>query len=275
MLQIGNYNRLKVKRQVDFGMYLDSDQGDILIPNKYIPEGTKIDDMLQVFVYTDSEDRLIATTLQPYGVVGEFAAMEVKQVNRFGAFLDWGLEKDLLLPHKEQHRQVQEGQKVVVRVCLDHKTNRVIAVAKLNPFFDRDLSLLEEGQKVRLLAYDVTDLGYQVVINDTFTGIVYKNEVFEPLRIGDSKEGFIKKIREDNKADVSLRQQGFSAVSDAKSVVLEALQEAGGFLPYHDASSPEEIKKAFKMSKKSFKKAIGGLYKEGKIKIEVDGIKLF
>lgn len=263
-----------VNREVDFGMYLQSDQGEILIPNKYIPESTKIGNTLKVFVYTDSEDRLIATTLQPNGVVGEFAAMEIKQVTNFGAFLDWGLEKDLLLPHNEQHRRVQIGKKVVVRICLDHKTNRVVAVGKLNSFFDKDLSTLQEGQQVDLMVFDETDLGYPAIINDRYAGMIYKNEVFEPLKIGDRKVGFIKKIREDDKVDLSLQQQGFKAVDDAKTIIMQALKDAGGFLPYHDSSSPEEIKNYFQMSKKAFKKAIGGLYKEGQITISTDGIRL-
>lgn len=274
MLQIGNYNHLKITRKVDFGMYLESDQGEILIPNKYIPENSKIGDVLKVFVYTDSEDRLIATTLEPNGVVGEFAAMQVKQVTRYGAFLDWGLEKDLLLPHKEQHRRVSEGDTVVVRICLDHKTNRVIAVAKLNPFFSKDTPKLQPGQKVDILVYDATDIGYMVIINHEYSGLLYRNEVYEPVKIGDQKSAYIKKVREDHKVDVSLQQPGYESVGDSKFVVLQALKAAGGFLPYHDKSNPEAIKKAFQMSKKSFKKAIGALYKEGKINLLDDGIRM-
>lgn len=274
MLRIGDFNRLRVVKEVDFGMYLESDLGEILLPKKYIEPGTEVDQFVNVFIYTDSEDRLIATTLTPHAVVDEFAAMKVKHTTDFGAFLDWGLEKDLLVPFREQHKRLKEGDVAVVRVVLDHRTNRVIGVGKLGPFINKDVSDLEEGQKVDLLIYDFTDLGIQALINEEFSGMIYSNEVFEDLKIGDRGEGYIKKIREDGKIDLSLQKQGYGAVKDSTEGIFEQLKKSGGFLPYHDKSDPDDIQRVFKISKKNFKKAIGGLYKEGKIKIDDKGIYL-
>lgn len=274
MLEIGKFNNLEVVRVVDFGYYLSSDKGDILIPRKYVPEGTKIGEILNVFVYTDSEDRLIATTLDPIAVVGEFAAMKVKDVTNFGAFLDWGIEKDLLVPDSEQHRKLYVGQTTVVRLCLDARTDRVIGVGKLNPFLNKDLSQLEEGQLVNIMVYDETDLGYMVLIENQYSGMLYDNEVFEPLSIGDKRTGHIRKLRSDGKIDVRLNKAGVEGIIDSKMTVLKKLEASNGFLPFHDKSDSESIKEVFQMSKKIFKKAIGGLYKDGKIVILEDGIKL-
>lgn len=274
MLEIGKFNNLEVVREVDFGFYLSSDKGDILIPRKYVPEGTKIGEILNVFIYTDSEDRLIATTLDPIAVVGEFAAMKVKDVTNFGAFLDWGIEKDLLVPDNEQHRKLYVGQTTVVRLCLDARTERVIGVGKLSPFLNKDFSQLEEGQLVNLMVYDETDLGYMVLIENQYSGMLYYNEVFEPLFIGDERKGHIRKLRSDGKIDVRLNKAGVEGIDDSKNLILTKLETSNGFLPFHDKSDSESIKEAFQMSKKVFKKAIGGLYKDGKIVILDDGIKL-
>ena len=274
MLEIGKFNNLEVVREVDFGFYLSSDKGDILIPRKYVPEGTKIGEILNVFIYTDSEDRLIATTLDPIAVVGEFAAMKVKDVTNFGAFLDWGIEKDLLVPDNEQHRKLNVGQTTVVRLCLDARTERVIGVGKLSPFLNKDFSQLEEGQLVNLMVYDETDLGYMVLIENQYSGMLYYNEVFEPLFIGDERKGHIRKLRSDGKIDVRLNKAGVEGIDDSKTLILTKLETSNGFLPFHDKSDSESIKEAFLMSKKVFKKAIGGLYKDGKIVILDDGIKL-
>ncbi|MTI29733.1 CvfB family protein [Xanthovirga aplysinae] len=274
MLKIGKFNQLKVGRSVQFGLYLESDKGDILLPNKYVPKGTQIGDVLNVFIYTDSEDRLIATTLQPKAVVDEFVALEVKDTVPFGAFLDWGLEKDLLVPKREQHRPMREGEVHVVRLCLDYRTNRVIGVAKLNAFFNKNTKALKKDQEVDVMVYGQTDLGWMVIINQEYSGMLYKNEVFEPLTVGDIRKGFIKKLREDGKIDVSLQPQGFQAVVDSKEKILLALKDAGGFLPYHDKTEPERIKATFQMSKKIFKKIIGNLQKDGKLTISDKGIHL-
>ncbi len=274
MLKIGSYNTLEFVKEVEFGIYLASDQGEILLPKKWVAEDWEVGDMIKVFIYTDSEDRLIATTLTPKAVVGEFAGMDVKQVTDFGAFLDWGIEKDLLVPLREQHRKLQEGQHCVVRVCLDHKTNRVVGVAKLNAFINKDIDALEEGQAVDLLVYDATDLGMMALVNEEYAGMIYRNEIFEPVKIGDRHKGYIKKLREDGKIDLSLKPQGFKAVLNDQEGVLSALVSAGGFLPYHDKSDPEAIREVFNLSKKAFKKVIGTLYKEGRIRILPEGIQL-
>lgn len=274
MLKVGDYNRLQVIKEVDFGMYLDSDEGEILLPTKYIPEGTKVDDWVDVFIYTDSEDRLIATNLKPKAIVDEFAVLEVKHVTNFGAFMDWGLEKDLLVPLKEQHKKLEEGDKAIVRVCLDHKTNRVVGVGKIAPFLNRDVSSLNEGDQVDLLIYEFTDLGAMAIVNNEFSGILYKNEIFEDLQPGDKRKGYIKKIRPDNKIDLALQKQGYEAVEDVTSQLYKHLEKSGGFLPFHDKSDPEEIQKEFKISKKVFKKAVGALYKKGLIQVYDDGIRI-
>ncbi|MDQ3392727.1 MAG: S1-like domain-containing RNA-binding protein [Bacteroidota bacterium] len=274
MFRIGDYNRLEIVKEVDFGLYLNSEEGEILLPKKYVPEGTKIGDFINVFIYTDSEDRLIATTLKPHAVVDEFAVMKVKHVTGFGAFLDWGLEKDLLVPLREQHKKLEEGDMAIVRVCLDHKTNRVIGVGKINPFLNKDVSDLSEGEEVALLIYEFTDLGAMALVNEEYSGILYKNETFEDLQIGDVRKGYIKKIRPDNKIDLSLTKQGYKAVEDVTQDLFERLKNAGGFLPYHDKSDPVDIQREFKMSKKVFKKAIGGLFRQGLIQVGNDGIRI-
>lgn len=274
MLKIGNYNTLKVVKEVDFGLYLESGKGEILIPSKYVPQNTRIGDELEVFVYTDSEDRLIATTLSPIAVVGEFAAMTVKDVTDFGAFLDWGIQKDLLVPNNEQHRKLYKGQKTVVRVCLDPRTDRVVGVGKLGPFLSKDTSELEEKQEVSLLIYEETDLGYMAIIDNQYPGMLYRNEVFEPLEVGDTRLGYIRKIREDGKIDLRLNKEGVAAIVDGKDIVLNKLKSEGGFLPYHDKTDADVIKEVFQISKKTFKKAIGGLYRDGSIVLLENGIKL-
>lgn len=274
MLEIGKFNVLKVAKEVPFGMYLESDKGEILLPLKYIPEGTQVGDEVKVFVYKDSEDRLIATNLMPKGVVGEFSCMTVKDVNVTGAFLDWGLVKDLLVPFKEQHIPMKKGQDYVVRVCLDPKNDRIIGVSKLGAFLSKDVPDVTEGEEVDLLIYEFTDLGIMAIVNNKYKGMIYKNEVFTSLKVGQQLKGYIKKIREDYKLDVTIYKPGYESVMDSKDVVLQKLKLNKGFLPLSDNSSPEEIKEELQMSKKTFKKAIGGLFKEGVIDLGPEGIKL-
>jgi uncharacterized protein len=275
VLAIGKYNELTVVKEVPFGIYLDTDQGEILMPLKYVPAGTKPGDTLTCFIYKDSEDRLIATTQKPKGIVDEFACLTVKDVSEAGAFMDWGLLKDLLVPHNEQHKKMEVGKKYIVRICLDTKTDRIIGVGKLGSFLSKDISELKEGQKVNLLIYEFTDLGVMAIINDKYRGMLYKNEVFKKLEIGDRVEGYIKNLRdEDNKIDLSLQKQGYGEVEESKDIVMQKLIENNGELPYSDDSTPEEIKDFFQISKKTFKKIIGGLYKEGKISLTKSGIRL-
>jgi predicted RNA-binding protein (virulence factor B family) len=275
MLEIGKYNELTVVKEVPFGIYLETDKGEILMPLKYVPPGTKPGDKLTCFIYKDSEDRLIATTQKPKGVVGEFVCLTVKDVGEAGAFMDWGLLKDLLVPYKEQHKKMEVGKKYIVRICLDTQTDRIIGVAKLSSFLSKDISDLKEGQKVNLLIYEFTDLGIMAIINEKYRGMLYKNEVFKKLEIGDRVEGYIKKLRdEDNKIDLSLQKQGYGEVEESKDIVIEKLMQNNGELQFSDNSSPEEIKDFFQISKKTFKKIIGSLYKDGKIELTKTGIKL-
>lgn len=273
-MQIGTYHDLEVAKEVDFGVYLNSPIGELLLPTKYVPEGLKVGEVIHVFIYKDSEDRPIATTLEPYAQLDEFASLEVKDSNAHGAFLDWGLEKDLFVPKKEQHEPFQLGKRYIVRVCMDHKTERLIGTSKLKPFLKEADEHLQEGQSVELLIYRKTDKGYMAVIDQTYAGLIYENEIFEPIAVGDVKTGFIKKIREDDKIDLSLNKTGRVAVDDNREVVIELLKKNDGFMPYHDKSDAEDIAQVFNMSKKGFKKAIGGLYKDKLIKIESNGIRL-
>jgi predicted RNA-binding protein (virulence factor B family) len=274
MLQVGRFNRLKVVKEVPFGLYLESSKGEILLPKKYVPLNTKVGDELNVFIYTDSEDRLIATTLTPKAAVGDFACLEVVQVTPFGAFLDWGLEKDLFVPLKEQHRKMLLGKKYVVKVVLDQRTERVIGVGKIGAFLEKKYIDLQEGEEVQLFVYEETDLGYMCIINAKYAGILYRNEVFKELEVGESTIGYVKKIREDQKIDLSLRKVGFRGVQHEQQSILDKLEKADGFLPYNDDSSPEDIKRVFQMSKKTFKQLIGNLYKQKIITIAQDGIRL-
>lgn len=269
---IGKFSTFRVVKLVDFGAYLDTPLGELLLPKKYMPEGLQPEDYIKVFVYHDSEDRPIATTLQPYAQLGEFACLRVTHTTAFGAFLDWGLEKDLFVPLKEQHRSMREGQVHIVCVSIDPRTGRLIGIGKIGGFLDKGKPDLREGEEVSLLVYEKTDLGYMCIINNQYAGILYHSELFEPVAIGDKRTGFVKKIREDNKIDLSLRKQGFSGIRSQQQLILDALEQAGGFLPYHDKTSPEAIYEAFKMSKKTFKALVGNLLKAGKIKISEKGI---
>jgi predicted RNA-binding protein (virulence factor B family) len=265
MVAIGDYNELEIIKQVDFGVYLDSEDGEILLPTKYLPAHYQLGDRLRVFIYRDSEDRIIATTLEPKAKIGDFAALTVKDTSNHGAFLDWGLEKDLFVPFSNQRDKMQTGRTYIVFLYLDENSDRIVATAKYEKYLNQQIPELSEGQEVDLLVAGFTDLGMKVIINNQYQGILYKNEVFRPLNLGEKTRGFIRKIREDNKIDVSLQKAGFEEVTDAAQIVLARLEAAGGKLPLSDKSTPEEIYAALGMSKKTFKKAIGSLYREGKI----------
>lgn len=273
-LNIGKYNELEVVKETDFGIYLRTDTSEILLPTKWIPQNTRIGDMLNVFVFRDSEDRLIATTIVPYATADTFAFLEVKQINNTGAFLDWGMDKDLLVPFREQVQAMQPNKSYVVFVYVDETTNRLVASAKLNKFIEREPNDIVEGDIVELLVYSETELGFNAIINNRYSGLIYKNEVFESIRIGDKLKGYIKRIREDNKIDLSLQKSGFELVDDVKWRILNLLKQNNGFLPLNDNSSPEEIKKQLQISKKAFKKAVGTLYKERLVKLSDKGVEL-
>ncbi|ACN17106.1 conserved hypothetical protein [Desulforapulum autotrophicum HRM2] len=274
MLIIGSYNELVVEREVDFGFYLNPKEDEVLLPAKYAPGGLAPGDTIRVFVYTDSEDRPVATTLTPLAVVGDFAGLTVKDVQEFGAFLDWGLEKDLLLPKSEMPKPVKPGDKVVVRACLDAATNRVYATANLSRFIDHNLEGLAPGDPVDLLVYHTSDLGIQALINNRYTGMLFHNETFEHLAVGDKTIGYIHHIKEDGKIDLLLKQPGYGSVTESSAKILEALEQENGFIPINDKSTPDAIKKRFAMSKKEFKRTIGGLYKNRTINITDTGISL-
>jgi predicted RNA-binding protein (virulence factor B family) len=274
MLKIGSYNELIVQRKVDFGLYLNPKEEEVLLPSKYVPENTKIGDRLKVFVYTDSKDRPVATTLAPRAVVGEFAYLEARSTVPFGTFMDWGLEKDLLVPRSEQQVRMKVGRKYVVKVCLDGRTNRVYGTTRIAQNCERPPRDLVRGQKVRILVYSLTKIGIMAVVDNQYTGLLYRSETYEPLAIGDERVGYVNRIRENGKIDLSLKAPGYVSVSGSSRKILNALKKSSGFIPCHDRSTPEKIERLFMMSKKEFKRTIGGLYKRGIIDILDDGIRL-
>jgi uncharacterized protein len=273
MLEIGKYNRLQVKKLSAIGAYLVSEMGDILMPTKYVPEGLKPGEHVKVFVYLDSEDRLLATTLAPKAQVGDFAVMEVKDTSNVGAFLNWGLEKDLLVPFSEQPRPMQKGEKYLVRVYLD-RSERIAASAKIGKFLESRNIALAPGDEVQLTFYGFGELGAKVIVNGRYGGLLFKSELFGKHELGSTVKGFVKKIRDDGKIDVTLRKGGVQDIVGGRESILRVLGERGGFLPVGDKTPPDLISEMFRMSKKSFKTVIGNLYKEGVIEITPEGIKL-
>ena len=275
MVKIGRINRLAVKRMHDYGAHLDGGEaGNILMPKKHVPEKCEPGDEVEVFVYLNKENRLRATTEKPYATVGQFAKLRVVANTSSGSFLDWGLQKDLLVPKKEQHARMDKGKAYVVFVFIDEKTNRISASAKLDKFLSLQPPDYEEGQEVDLIIYDQTDLGYKAVVNNSHGGMVFKNEVFQRLDIGQQLKGYIKKIRQDGKIDLSLQQSGYQKVDDISRAVLRTIKDHGGRITVTDKSPPEDIYALFGVSKKTFKKAIGALYKKRLITIGANGIKL-
>ena len=275
MADIGKLNNLEIIKEVDFGVYLDGgEHGEILMPEKYVPENSKVGDIVEVFVYLDSNDTIIATKEKPLAMTGEFASLEVVAVNNTGVFLSWGLIKDLLVPYREQKYTMEVGRSYIVYVYHDTESNRIAATTKLDKFIEKDTSELNDGDKVDLLVFEKTELGYKAIINKKYSGIIYKNEVFQKLKKGMQIEGFIKNIREDGKIDLCLQKPGYESIDKLSENILIILKEKGGSLKISDKSSPEEISQHFGISKKSFKKAIGSLYKKKIITIENDEIKL-
>lgn len=275
MLNIGNYNTLKIIKILSFGAYLDGGEGkEILLPTRYVPNGAQVGDEVEVFIYHDNEGRLIATTLHPKAVVGEFAFMQVKSVNTTGAFLDWGLMKDLLVPYKEQKLTMREGKWYLVYVRLDHVTGRIMASARIEKFLNNIPPKYKFNQEVDLLVADDTEIGYKVIVNNLHWGMVYHNQVFQRLEKGEHLKGYVKEIREDDKLDISLAPLGYQKVDGVAQTILQALQVQNGFLPVHDKSDPEVIYSLFRCSKKAFKQAIGTLYRQHRIALEPDGIRL-
>ena len=273
MLNIGNYNKLEIARITPSGAVFKTDEGDVLLPLRLVPKGAETGSLLDVFVYVDSEERLTATTKRPRAVVGEFALLKVIESTTVGSFLDWGLEKDLLLPFGEQLEPVRRGNLVLVRIYL-HSSGRIAASAKLDKFIDPVDDTLAEGDEVDLLVYAETDLGSKVIINGRFGGLIFHTELVVKPACGERLRGYVKKIREDGKVDVTLRQGGAQEAEKDRKTILEALAAGNGFLSLNDKSSPEAIATLLRMSKKSFKKTLGGLYKEGAVTMLPDGIRL-
>jgi hypothetical protein len=272
MIAIGKFNLLTICEELAEGLLLTDRTDTVLLPRKCVLPEMALGAEVNVFVYKDNETRLVATTQVPNAVVGEFAYMEVKAVNTAGAFLDWGLEKDILVPFREQTIEMQVGNWYVVYVYLDVISKRVTASARLSKFLQQADDTLKENESVEILVTKRTNLGFDAVINNAYRGLLYENEIFEPIQVGEKRNAYIKKLREDHKIDLKLQARDFGISDDAKEKVIEALQSNNGFLPLNDNSDPDAIRDQLQMSKKSFKKAIGGLFKEKKIVLRPDGI---
>jgi len=275
MAELGKYCELKVLKELDFGVYLDGETlGEILLPIRQVPPGTKIGDIIEVFLYKDSEDRLIATCKEPFAVVGEFAVLKVISVNKVGAFLEWGLDKHLLVPFREQKQDMEDGKYYLVYIYVDFESQRIVASSKLDKFLDNVPPEYTVGQEVDVLISNQSEIGYVAVINNLHSGLIYKNEVFRPLERGQKLKGYIKKVREDEKIDLSIYKPSYEKVDEFQHQIIEVLEKNGGFLAVGDKTEPGAIYKLFGFSKKTFKKAIGALYKQHQIVIENDGIRL-
>ncbi|MFK7813847.1 MAG: S1 RNA-binding domain-containing protein [Maribacter sp.] len=273
MIRLGEYNTLEILRDTSVGLFLGDDEGnDILLPIKYMPETFEIGDKLEVFCYLDYDERPVATNLEPGILVNEFQLLKVVDVSEYGAFLDWGLEKHLLVPFREQRSKMQEGQWYVVFCYLDEKSNRLVASNKLDRFLSNEKLTVRVREKVELIVTRQTDLGWEVIINNKHKGLVYNNEVFKEIAIGNVMPGVIKEIRSDNKIDISLQPLGEKILEPAANKIFSTLEAHGGYLPLHDKSDPESIRQELQMSKKTFKKGVGTLYKARKIEIKEDGI---
>lgn len=275
MVEIGKINELRVVKEVDFGIYLDGgERGEILMPKRYVPEGCKPEDVISAFIYRDSEDRIIATTETPKAMVGDFALLKVVSVSTVGAFLDWGLPKDLLVPYREQGHKMETGKRYVAYIYLDNDSERIVASTKINRFLDNLPPEFIENEEVDLFIVSKTELGYKAIINNTHTGILYENEVFQPIKQGQRLKGYIKKVRDDEKIDLCLEKPGFEKQDSMSQKILDYLNNNEGFLELTDKSDPEKIYQLFQTSKKNFKKAIGSLYKKRMINMEEFGIRL-
>jgi len=274
MVLVGEYNTLKVVKEVDFGLYLDGGTDEILLPKRYVPQGLKTGDEINVFVYHDNEGRLIATTDKPYASVGEMAMLEVADVTPHGAFLKWGIMKDVFIPVAYMEQRMRKGEKRLVMLVIDAQTGRVTATEKIDQFLTNLDLTVKEGEEVDLLIFQKTDIGYKVIINSKHTGVLHYNEVFKDLETGDKLRGYIKKIRPGNKIDVSPGVKGYGRVMSEEEKVLEVIRNNNGYIPYNDKSDPESIYAFLGMSKKTFKMILGALYKKRLIEFTQTGTKL-
>ena len=272
---IGKINKLKVVKILGFGAYLDGGDGlEILLPTRYVPNACEEGDEVEVFIYHDNENRLIATTVRPLAIVGEFRKMQVKDVSHVGAFLEWGIMKDLLVPFREQKMPMKKGNWYLVYVYVDDLTNRIVASARIDKFLNKQTPVYEHNQEVDLIVAEETEIGYKVIINHLHLGLLYHNEVFRRLSKGEPLKGYIKEIREDGKIDVTMHKPGYDKIEGIAQQILNMLKINNGFLPVHDKSDANEIQTLFACSKKSFKQAIGALYRQQLIALENEGIRL-
>nr|WP_320057406.1 S1-like domain-containing RNA-binding protein [uncultured Bacteroides sp.] len=274
-IELGKFNVLEVVKTVDFGVYLDGEQeGEILLPTRYVPDNCQIGDFLNVFLYLDNEERLIATTLTPLVQVGEFACLEVAWVNQFGAFLNWGLMKDLFVPFSEQKMKMLVGNKYVIHAHVDEESYRIVASAKVERYFSKEEPTYEPDDEVNILIWQKTDLGFKAIIDNKFGGLLYDSEIFQPLHTGMTLKAYVKQVREDEKIDLVLQKPGFEKIDDFAKSLLQYIQTHGGSVAVNDKSPAEEIYDIFQVSKKTFKKAVGDLYRRRLIKLTDGGIEL-
>lgn len=274
-IRLGDYNRLKIVKSVDFGLYLDGgDEGEILLPARYVPAGTRIGDELDVFIYLDQDERLVATTQRPLAKVGDFACLEVSWINEYGAFLNWGLMKDLFCPFREQKKRMELGKAYIVYITIDEDSYRLMATAKVDRYLDTARPEYKHGDEVDLLVWQKTDLGFKVIVDNRFSGLVYEDQVFTPLTTGDRVRGYIDHIRQDGKIDVTLQPTGRRHTEEFAETLLTYLKENNGHCDLGDKSPAELIADRFKISKKAYKKAVGDLYRRRLISIDGNGITL-
>lgn len=274
-IKLGRFNTLEVVKTVDFGLYLDGgDDGEILLPTRYVPEGCKEGDQLRVFLYLDMDERLIATTLTPLVQVGQFACLEVMWINQFGAFLNWGLMKDLFVPFGEQKMKMQVGRSYVVHAHVDEESYRIVASAKVDRYLSKEMPAYEPGEEVDILIWQKTDLGFKAIIENKYSGLLYDSEIFQHLHTGMTLKAFVKQVREDGKIDLMLQKPGFEKVDDFSKTLLQYIKEHGGRIALNDKSSADDIYEIFGVSKKTFKKAVGDLYKKRLVTLHDNGIAL-
>ena len=275
MIKLGDYNILTVVKKVDFGLYLDGgDEGEILLPRRYVPEGAEPGDTMEVFIYLDNEERLVATTEIPLAKVGDFAYLEVAWVNQYGAFLNWGLMKDLFCPFREQKMRMVKGNKYIVHVHLDEESYRIMASAKVEHFLSEDMPSYQRGDEVDMLVWQKTDLGFKVIVDNKFQGLIYDDQIFEYIHTGDRMKGYVNTVRPDGKIDLMVQPLGRRRATDFADTLLEYMRDNGGTCPVGDKSDAEDIKDLFHVSKKVFKRAVGDLYKRRLISISDNGLKL-
>ncbi len=274
-VNLGKFNQLEVVKEVDFGVYLDGgDDGEILLPTRYVPDDCQPGDMLNVFIYLDNEERLIATTLTPLVQIGEFAYLEVAWVNQFGAFLNWGLMKDLFVPFREQKMKMQVGRGYIIYAYVDEESYRIVASAKVERYLSKEMPEYKEGELVDILIWQKTDLGFKAIVNNKYSGLLYQNEIFQSIETGMRMKAYVKQVRDDAKIDLELQRGGARKVDDFAEVLLQYLEEHEGRTSIYDKSEADEIYATFGVSKKTFKKAVGELYKKRLIVLEEQGIRL-